>query len=549
MSDDELDERRIEAARRSSPGADDGQRFRIDALLAETSAPPASIELTWAARYAYSLSDHVLALRLATLALADWVSFDALLVRAATLSSMKRAEAAAALAEARSAAVTDREFAMVARESARHVAITMERPLDAIRNETSQLESLTEPTARSLIETDIARWRLTAGEGPFAEPQQPPGEATDSLALLAATAYEVIYAAQSSDFVRARAAIDRARPLADRERLSFPTAGSLLDVFEFRVIAYEQGLNVGRVFAEQHRRESSSDDIGMWSNELALVELYGGRVERALDIAEDAIDQLTWRDVGGALPQARGTRAAAAAQLGMRAIARDFLHTEPSGDVKEMLQRAEVTAWLHSDDPVAAGEAIAVAGEHAVSVQAHAIAAPSIYTAVRLGQAQRVLGIYREIGRTAQGKLIGSMIAHAEASAASDPEALMACAPPLFDAGLTVGAVDAAFEAAQLFRRMGKPERERKALLFIAGHGVGLSGYRRDRRLRGSLELSEREWSVARAAGGRERSREIAERLGLSTRTVENHLANVYRKLGVAGRDELREELERLPDR
>ena len=35
-------------------------------------------------------------------------------------------------------------------------------------------------------------------------------------------------------------------------------------------------------------------------------------------------------------------------------------------------------------------------------------------------------------------------------------------------------------------------------------------------------------------------NREIAERLYLSKRTVDSHLSSVYRKLGVAGRAELR---------
>jgi len=58
--------------------------------------------------------------------------------------------------------------------------------------------------------------------------------------------------------------------------------------------------------------------------------------------------------------------------------------------------------------------------------------------------------------------------------------------------------------------------------------------------------LSAREHEVALAAAKRERSREIANRLGISTRTVDNQLQAAYRKLGVASRDDLRSALDEL---
>jgi len=52
--------------------------------------------------------------------------------------------------------------------------------------------------------------------------------------------------------------------------------------------------------------------------------------------------------------------------------------------------------------------------------------------------------------------------------------------------------------------------------------------------------LSAREREVGEMAARRHRNREIAEALGISVRTVDNHLASLCRKLGAASRDELR---------
>ncbi|MFB9234018.1 LuxR C-terminal-related transcriptional regulator [Plantactinospora siamensis] len=60
--------------------------------------------------------------------------------------------------------------------------------------------------------------------------------------------------------------------------------------------------------------------------------------------------------------------------------------------------------------------------------------------------------------------------------------------------------------------------------------------------------LTDREREIATLAAGGTPSRNIAEQLYLSTRTVENHLQRVYSKLGIAGRAELWAALRALPD-
>ena len=51
--------------------------------------------------------------------------------------------------------------------------------------------------------------------------------------------------------------------------------------------------------------------------------------------------------------------------------------------------------------------------------------------------------------------------------------------------------------------------------------------------------LSPREMAVARLAREARSSPEIAGLLGISVRTVDSHMANIYLKLGIAGRADL----------
>jgi DNA-binding NarL/FixJ family response regulator len=58
------------------------------------------------------------------------------------------------------------------------------------------------------------------------------------------------------------------------------------------------------------------------------------------------------------------------------------------------------------------------------------------------------------------------------------------------------------------------------------------------------VPLSRREAEIAQLAAKGLASKEIADRLFLSVRTVSNHLQNVYTKLGVASRAELADALD-----
>jgi DNA-binding CsgD family transcriptional regulator len=148
-----------------------------------------------------------------------------------------------------------------------------------------------------------------------------------------------------------------------------------------------------------------------------------------------------------------------------------------------------------------------------------------------------------EIARSAQGGVVESIHGHARALADRDPARLIAAAERLATVGLLAGAVDAASQAAAFARSAGKAELARKASVLAAQWNSGLTGYRPSVVGERSDELTEREWVVALAAAGRARSKEIAAQLGVSARTVDNHLTNIYRKLGVSSRDELRVEL------
>ncbi|WP_262281599.1 LuxR C-terminal-related transcriptional regulator [Micromonospora sp. MA102] len=174
--------------------------------------------------------------------------------------------------------------------------------------------------------------------------------------------------------------------------------------------------------------------------------------------------------------------------------------------------------------------------------QATASIGPTCTDGDRRTVAQRLT----ELSEQVDGVLPSLVARYARAAVDGCPNDLLAVADGFAARELTVYAAEATAMALHRMRggRPGAtgPARERLAELLRRCDEVSTPALRLLR-----PTLSDREREIARLAADGVTSRTIAERLFLSTRTVENHLQRVYSKLGVAGRAELRAALRAMP--
>jgi DNA-binding CsgD family transcriptional regulator len=561
--------RRREAAERLLALEDEALRFTGICLLADAGGDVAPADLVTAAEYAHRAGDHARALSAAEAALAACdlalgagagaehepeapsgavavLAAHAALVSASALSALggDPAQAEAAFARAAERAVDPEGRARVEVRWGQHTALREVDPARAARRATALLPEL--GPAGALLAGDLAKWRLMAGDaGALDTPFAPHGDADPGAALNSAIGMAMM-ATMAGRVVEARAAVDSGRPLADRFAAVQPFAGGLLDLSAFLVHVAEGDIAAARTFAEQRRLEPFSDAAGVWSYALAIVELHAGRPDDALPLALLAVDQLRWRDFTGLLGPAIALAATAHAQRGEADQAQALLATlQPAqrDDVKVVLQEAEARAWLAvvADDVDAAIGMLLPAVQRGVELGHLLLATLTASVAVRLGAATAARPLLDAAAAASGAPLLERAAQLAAALDERDPARVVALADEVVAAGL-VATAHAALEAAAA---VAGDDRmlERRARVRAAELGLAVTRVRSIRSSRKETGLTEREWIIAQAAARRERSREIAERLGVSVRTVDNHLASVYRKLGISGRAELEAEL------
>jgi DNA-binding CsgD family transcriptional regulator len=219
---------------------------------------------------------------------------------------------------------------------------------------------------------------------------------------------------------------------------------------------------------------------------------------------------------------------------------------------------AERTAetGMFDDDMAAARYAVAAASGDLALAQALALSAadealelgrhtPMVVHAANAARYGRV-GPAAERMRAVAGRLTGplptALASHVLAWSRSDAAGLDAVSQRYAAMGAYLPAAEAAVTATRLHQEAGRR---------TAAAASGARAAELVRRCAGCrspvLEGAPRPWSltsrelqVARLAAQDLGNRQIADRLGVSTRTIETHLHHAYAKLGVAGRSQLR---------
>ncbi|MGW8357667.1 LuxR C-terminal-related transcriptional regulator [Streptomyces wedmorensis] len=190
------------------------------------------------------------------------------------------------------------------------------------------------------------------------------------------------------------------------------------------------------------------------------------------------------------------------------------------------------------------GEARTVLAEAARSARetGHVTSEALLLTDVaRLGGAKEVTGRLAELAEVCDGALAPARAHLAAALAADDPDQLMAAASEFEEIGADLLAAEAATQAAAAWQRAGQARKAAAASQQARSCAERCEGARTPMltAAQTAAVLTAREKEIALLAAAGTASKDIADTLHLSVRTVDNHLQHAYAKLGVTTRAEL----------
>ena len=537
--------------------ADDTLRRAV--LMLDSDLAPDSVLLTDAARRATELGGLALTVRVARAAVAAGGGFEAQVLLGHALSwASQWAEAETALAALSALARTDAQRAQAAIARVLSLARSFGRPAEAEAVLDAAASTISDDTAaleltglRSVLDAYLGRTThaAEAATGVLAHPRCSPT------------------AAHLAGWSLATACGGLGRLDGVEETLR--RIDTHVECFEIGlhqaaavVSWWLRGLLLGGLLdradqTAQRYRERCQDTPGpaevITSTMCAAVAMSRGQVETAARWYRQAIAALHGADPSGLSFRGLVGLASVLGMAGDAIRARQAL-------VEMTAARHPLFVYLEPDVLLAGAwvaaaeggvsEAVALArqaAEVAVSQHQLAVEVTALHTAVCFGD-RTVADRLAQLATQVDGPRAGAAAAHAAALATDDGPALHAASVQLEQIGALLLAADAAAQAAGVYTRQGRRGSAHTAAarahhLAQAGEGARTPALAD---LAAPLPLTDREREIVTMAAGGLSNREIAQRLTVSVRTVENHLYRASTKLGTTDRAELATLLYRL---
>ncbi len=296
---------------------------------------------------------------------------------------------------------------------------------------------------------------------------------------------------------------------------------------------------------------SAPPDAFMWlAQQRGRCALLSGLVETACRWLGEAVARCETHALEGPRRLVLSELAVAAACAGddeaSTNAAREAERLEPFGFALAEQELGRGWARVAAGDLPGARAALREAADLARSAGYRGSEAWLLHDVARLGDPASVMDRLDELSTICEGALVPAYAAHAAASASGRSEALVAAADTFEALGACLLAAEACAEAAQAYQRAG--DRRASAAMSVRATNLAeaCEGAQTPALTIPVLvaPLTARERDIATLAAQGVSSKDIADQLFLSVRTVNNHLQNVYSKLGVGSRRELAGALE-----
>ena len=378
------------------------------------------------------------------------------------------------------------------------------------------------------------------------------------VAVVMAAAAAVTAGGLLGTFRQALATAERGLAIWRRHRDDAPWGEAMLGWARCRVLLAAGELRQARERADQGYQAAAVEQspwlTGAWAGFRGMVALAQGQVETAQASLIEAVALLGEHDPYRFARLWQGELACAAALAGDAAgAARWLAEADRRADEANRLFEARLElnrAWVAAESGELT-QALTLAGRAAELARAkeqRTLEVTALYDIARLGRPELVTDRLTRLAASLEGRFAAAAAAAAAALVASDGITLDEVAAAFEELGALLLAAEAAVAAARCHQRSGRQASAKASLVRAAVLAAACEGARTPALQAGKLLslLTAREREVAALAVAGAPSRQIAGRLGLSVRTVDNYLGRTYAKLGISGRAELATLLNRV---